>query len=551
MEGGLVAYELLYVAEHLAIGDITFLVLELAEHEVGEESVLLGVEAVSSLVDVGSSKQNDLATDTHAFDASRGVLDVDEGVACACETVEAGVDDEGESFSLYSVEPVAERVDADALGEEGFGIAFRELGFDALVLFSAPTLDGGGVDATREEIGVVIAVGEAVAGIVENDVGVAFLGGNDIFEPVNAVGLELTLGGVVEHFDVAFGDAEGLCEIVAHHFAVVSGILAGGEGGSVVLVGDDECVGVAVVGVGCGWDVDVDVVVVGGHVLAHGADGLRPGVMNGNVDCAATVERANFGGAEGFVAEVIVGAVEGLDVVLNEIADTQDAHPGKLGVVVDAFALEEAHAHFLAIKEDGFIFVVAVFAFIGDVSYVDGVGSSCDTDVDLFAGSEIAAAVFLDKGLGEVADGSHGVGFVNGVGAFRIVVGDAFDVGAVVGNLHHVVELVAAIFFGSIDGMGKDLYLALVVELLVEGQVDEDLFCFFLHQTLFGVDLVGNFLVDGLFVLVVYCVFAVILCLAFEGTEREYCAEHQEDSDLLHDVFFCAFVNGLKLQKYK
>ena len=71
-------------------------------------------------------------------------------------------------------------------------------------------------------------VGDAVSGVVDDDVYVAALGFDDVFEPVDAFVVDFLTAGVVEHFDVAGGDAEGVDEILVENVAVVGSVVAVG-----------------------------------------------------------------------------------------------------------------------------------------------------------------------------------------------------------------------------------------------------------------------------------------------------------------------------------
>ena len=88
---------------------------------------------------------------------------------------------------------------------------------------------------------------------------------------------------------------------------------------------------------------------------------------------------------------------------------------------------------------------------------------------------EEVGAGALDHGLGEVADGAAGVGGVVVIDAHGVVVGDAFDMFAVVGEVEDKVVLSAAVLTQGLHDVGLEGDKSLIVEFFLVGEVYENL----------------------------------------------------------------------------
>ena len=186
-------------------------------------------EGVGCFVAIGGHEDDNVAADTGCAVAFGFFFDGEERFATALNAIEAGVDDEGVAECFDAVEPSGESVEGDALIENLFCIAaFKHDVFGEGTCFAAECADFANVDVAGHEVGGELLVGDTVTGIVYDDVDIAGLCFDDVFEPVDAFVVDFLTAGVVEHFDVAGGDAEGVDEILVENVAVVGSVVAVG-----------------------------------------------------------------------------------------------------------------------------------------------------------------------------------------------------------------------------------------------------------------------------------------------------------------------------------
>ena len=437
----------------------------------------------------------------------------DYGFAVAAVAVEGGVDDDRQVFHRYGfgVEGCAQGVDGEALVGQAACLFFAEDdvvvdGVGLFLLFLASEegasaalaglegVDVLGVDAVGEEVGHVVEVGEAVAGIVDDEFrhGLCLftaLAGNgmcQVLKPVDALLLDVRLGGVLEQFHLPLGYAEGFHEVGFCHFAVVlrKGHV-GNQFGIVVLVGYDEDVGVGAA-VGRYGDVHIHEVVL--HPLTlHAFHGFVEDVVDAHLDArAAVVVRVDGVFVRlRYVAVVVVGLSQGGDVLLEEGANALGAEVGQLAVVVDACCAVHRQPQPLAVEDHRAIAEVAVAAVVGyGCGEFRTVGRGGDDDFDLFAGFEDVRQRVLHESAGEVADGAAGVRRVHVVRPQGVVVCPALEVLAVVAQAVHKVQSHAAVVVEGVDQVCHDGDIAFVVELFVVGQSDQCLLGIALHVAL-------------------------------------------------------------------
>ena len=282
--------------------------------------MLLVVEGEGGFVVFGSKEHHGVAAHVGFAFLFLGVdfaLDAEVGLAVAVVAVEGGVEDEGEVLDGVVLEGAAELFDTEEARGEARAVFLAEDdvvvdGVVGLVFLAAAEefasaavlrvegLDVVGLDVVGHQVGGTVEVGESETGIVDEEVGegcclVAVLHGYglaEVGEPVDALVEDFFLRGVVEHFDLAFGHAERANKVALQHVAVVGGVgHLRHEGASVVLVGDDEHVGVAVL------DVRLADVVV--HIFVH--------ALVGNAaleDLALDIEDADFDARAAVVVHV-------------------------------------------------------------------------------------------------------------------------------------------------------------------------------------------------------------------------------------------------------
>lgn len=366
-----------------------------------------------------------------------------------------------------------------------------------------------------DEVGVAGEVCVAVTGVVDEEVGLGLRllalvlgdGLREVGEPVDAVLKDLGARGVVEHFDLTLRDAECAHEVLAQYLAVVGGEgHVGEEGVVVVFVGYDEDVGV-VVGCGALWYVEVDVVVLD-FVGDHEVDGFAEGVVDGELDGRAAVVGAGVCVGAGDVGVVVDGACEVAHVVLEEVAHGLGADVGELAVVGDAVGVD-GDAELFVVEGDGHVAEVAVGAVVGDgAGELYAVGGGKYLDGDALGGAEDVVEDVFDEGLGEVADGAYGVGGVVVEDAEGVVVGVAFEVAAVVGDVEDVVELGGAVLGSAVDEGRADGDVGLVIEFLLVGECYEHLLGAPLHGALAVGDVLLEVFAYGVAILVVELLFA-------------------------------------------
>lgn len=115
LERRFVADGLFHIVEELAIGDVALGALELFHDVISQETMLLILESESSFVEVGSSKDADVAAKTHTLHSLHRLGNVDDSFATSVNAVEAAIKDESEVVFVHAVKPAAQSVERQAL----------------------------------------------------------------------------------------------------------------------------------------------------------------------------------------------------------------------------------------------------------------------------------------------------------------------------------------------------------------------------------------------------------------------------------------------------
>ena len=296
------------VVEEFLEGGLTTGIFEFFEDVVGEEAVMLVDEGIGGFVAVGGHENDNVVTHAGGAIAFGLFFDVEEGMSAALDTVETGINDECVAEGLNAVEPASEGVEGDALIEDFFGIAaFEDDVFGQGTILGAESANFAYIDTAGHEVWGIFLVADAVASIIEDDVDITVLGFDDVFEPMNALIVDFLTASVVEHLDMAGGNAEGADEIFTEDVAVVGCEVAVGQRCGVFFVGNDECVCFTVGILFCDGNVEVDIFVVeqcGFHALGLGVESA----VHHNLQAAAAIVGTGDVEATGD-EEVFVGCV--------------------------------------------------------------------------------------------------------------------------------------------------------------------------------------------------------------------------------------------------